>query len=43
MNGDINLGTTPLTALSYKSRILLSSLLNSVKVLPSPDADKLPR
>lgn len=43
MDFDANLNATPLSALTYKSRILLSSLLNPRKVLPSDDTDKLPR
>lgn len=43
MNGEVNYNSIPLSALSYKSRVLLSSLLNTRKVIPSEDSDKLPR
>ncbi|GBP43644.1 Myeloid differentiation primary response protein MyD88 [Eumeta japonica] len=39
---DINLNDTPLTGLSFKSRSVLSTLLNPQKVFPSSQ-DKLPR
>nr|AHH80650.1 MyD88 [Antheraea pernyi] len=43
MAGDTDIYTLPVSLMPYKTRKLLSCLLNSTKIIPSDGPDKLPR